>query len=180
MVSQLIQRIHTYSSRVSWPVFCSIFCFTIGAWLDINGKNIFKKNKKIHIKKVLKSFADLGLWCETVIMVHELPERWKLSAILSASTQIAQIGPVFFLIGKYFAPYQFTYTRAIYSVLLIGATSCFLLAFFWNYTAFLWGKEYSVGLYILNFTLAILDGTSSVTFLPYIGGNFAKEYMIPK
>lgn len=152
----VIRRFHDYSSKVNWIVFCSIFCFTIGAWLDIN-----------------------GLWCETVIMVHELPEGWKLPSILSASTQIAQIGPVFFLLGKHFAPKQFTYTRAIYVILFIGATSCFLLAFLWNAKAVIFGEERSVGLYILNFSLAILDGTSSVTFLPYIGGNFAKEYMIP-
>jgi riboflavin transporter 2 len=142
-------------------------------------KRFLKSPKQVKTKEITKPTV-LGLWCETVIMVHELPEKWKLSSILSASTQIAQIGPIFFLIGKHFRPNAFTYTRAIYVVLSIGATSCFLLAFFWNTTAFIWGKEYSIGLYILNFSLAILDGTSSVTFLPYIGGNYNKEYMIPK
>lgn len=156
MFEFIIERAQVYSSKVNWFVFCSIFCFTIGAWLDIN-----------------------GLWCETVIMVHELPEGWKLPSILSASTQIAQIGPIFFLLGKRFAPNTFTYERAIYTILFIGATSCFLLSFFWDAKATLFGHEVSLGLYILNFSLAILDGTSSVTFLPYIGGNFAKEYMIP-
>lgn len=145
-----------YNTKISWPVFCSIFCFTIGAWLDIN-----------------------GLWCETVIMVHKLPEGWKLSSILSASTQIAQIGPIIFLIGKRYFPNQFTYQRTIYVILMIGATSCLLLAFFWDYTSHVFGEERSTGLLVLNFFLALLDGTSSVTFLPYIGGNFAKEYMIP-
>ena len=91
-----------------------------------------------------------------VVKVHELPEGWKLPSILSASTQIAQIGPILFLVGKRFAPNTFTYERAIYTILFIGATSCFLLSFFWNAKATLFGIEVSLGLYILNFSLAIL------------------------
>ncbi len=94
--------------------------------------------------------------------VHELPEGWKLASVLSASTQIAQIGPVFFLVGKKFAPQTFTYVRAIYTILFIGAASCFLLSFFWNATATVFGKERSLGLYILNFSLAILGLTPTL------------------
>ena len=81
--------------------------------------------------------------------------------------------------GKWRWPFVFTYVRAIYFILSIGALSCLLLSFFWNKTAFIFNEERSVGLIVLNFSLALLDGTSSVTFLPYIGGNFIKEYIIP-
>jgi len=37
----------------------------------------------------------------------------------------------------------------------------------------------SIYLYIFNFSLSLLDGMSTITFLPYIGGYFSKEYIIP-
>ena len=61
-----------------------------------------------------------------------------------------------FLLGRYFKPNIFTYVRAIYVILCIGSFSCLLLSFFWNSTIKIGDNEYSVGLYILNFTLAIL------------------------
>ncbi|CAF0857715.1 unnamed protein product [Brachionus calyciflorus] len=155
-VLKIKSRLLDYHHKVNWIVFCFVFFFTIGAWLDIN-----------------------GLWCELPIMVAELPEGWKLPSILSASTQIAQVAPLIFLVGRYFAPKIFTYVNVIYVILTIGALSCFLLAFFWNKTAEVFGQNHSIGLIILNFCLALLDGTSSVTFLPYIGTNFIKEYIIP-
>ena len=88
--------------------------------------------------------------------MHQLPEKWALPSILSASTQVAQIAPLIFLIGKYCCPNQFTYTRAIYVILTIGALSCLMLSFFWDSTAFILGANRSVGLIILNFSLAIL------------------------
>jgi hypothetical protein len=61
-----------------------------------------------------------------------------------------------FLLGRYVRPNIFTYVRAIYVILCIGSLSCLLLSFFWNSTIKIGDNEYSVGLYILNFTLAIL------------------------
>ena len=132
------------------------------------------------------SIQFLGLWCELPIMVYQLPEskekyhrsrkpkliewwliycllEWKLPSILSASTQIAQLGPCIFLIGRHYAPKAFSFTNAIYVILGIGALSCFLLSFFWDATAFIFGDVHSVGLIVLNFSLAILGLDSSST-----------------
>jgi hypothetical protein len=75
---------------------------------------------------------------------------------MTMSTQMAQIGPIIFVIGKRFAPKYFTYTKTIYLILSIGCTSCLLLSFFWKKTAFIFGAEHSVGLIVLNFALAVL------------------------
>ena len=108
-----------------------------------------------------------------------MPESWRLPSILSATTQIGQIGPLLFLIFHALLPRHVTFIRTIYVVLVIGALSCLLLVFFWSKTAFIFGEERSIGIYILNFSLALLDGTSSVTFLPFIGSKFVKEYIVP-
>lgn len=79
-----------------------------------------------------------------------------MPSILSASTQIAQIAPFTYLIGRRFAPRIFTYVNVIYVILSIGALSCFLLSFFWNKTAFIFNQNYSIGLIVLNFCLSLL------------------------
>ena len=89
-------------------------------------------------------------------MVHELPEGWRLPSILSATIQIAQIGPLFFLFGKWKFPNQVTYVRAIYLALVVGALSCFFLSFFWDSTVLIGDEKRSLALYILNFFLALL------------------------
>jgi riboflavin transporter 2 len=93
------------------------------------------------------------------LKVHELPEGWRLPSILSASTQIAQIAPIIFVLGRWFFPSQFTYVRAIYLILGVGALSCLLLSFFWKKTAIVFGEEHSIGLILLNFSLALLGKT---------------------
>lgn len=97
--------------------------------------------------------------------VHELPEKWRLPSILSASTQIAQLGPLSFVAGNYFFPNQFTFTRAIYVILTIGSLSCLLLSFFWKKTVFLLGENRSIGLIFLNFSLGILGNNNNK--IPY-------------
>ena len=79
-----------------------------------------------------------------------------MPAILRASTQIAQIGPCIFLVGHKFAPRYFTFRNVNYIILGIGALSCFLLAFFWDATGYIFGSEHSIGLIVLNFSLSIL------------------------
>ncbi len=65
------------------------------------------------------------MWCELPIMVHELPEYWRLPSILSAVMQLSQLGPVVFLCLKCLFPKRVTFTIANYIILSIGATSCF-------------------------------------------------------
>ncbi len=132
-------------------------------------------------------------------MVHELPEGWRLPSILGAIIQLSQIGSLLFLLFKYFFPKHVSIVAIIYALFFIGSLSCFLLIFLWNKTVQIGSEERSLGLYMLTFTLGLLgkkkkektsvsfinnfitiiDGTSTVTFLPYIGNYFKKEYIIP-
>ena len=61
-------------------------------------------------------------------------------------------------------------------VLSVGVIASFLLAFTWKETSFIDGKEYSTALIVLSFFLALVDCTSSVTFLPFMAF-FPKECM---
>lgn len=112
-------------------------------------------------------------------MVEELPERWRLPSILTLISQIGQIGPLIFIIGRRIFPNKFTNANAITIVLFVGALSCFCLAVFWRKTLFVFNEYRSVYLYLFSLSLSLLDSLSTITFLPYVGEFFSKEYIIP-
>ena len=89
-------------------------------------------------------------------MIPELPEGWKIPSILNVIIQLGQVGALTFVILRRFFPKQVTYTRAIFVVLFIGLTSCILLAFFWNKTAYVGSEKRSIALYILIFAFSLL------------------------
>ena len=89
-------------------------------------------------------------------MVDELAEGWRLPSILQVTSQIAQLGPFSYMLVKSFFPTKFKVSRVIFFILSIGAMSCFLLALFWNKTAFIFHEKRSIYLYIFNFSLSIL------------------------
>jgi len=64
----------------------------------------------------------------------------------------------------------------IYFILIVGVISCVLLAFLWDTTSTIAGKEYSSALIALSFFLATVDCTSSLTFLPFMA-YFPAKYM---
>ncbi|KAK2162207.1 hypothetical protein LSH36_102g09094 [Paralvinella palmiformis] len=66
--------------------------------------------------------------------------------------------------------------RAIYLIVSIGATACFLLAFFWQETTVINGQPHSTALFVLVGFLALVDCTSSVVYLPYMG-YYKPQYM---
>ena len=122
-----------YSDKINWIVFMFIVIFTIGSWLDLN-----------------------GMWCELPIMVHELPEGWRLPSILGAIIQLSQIGSLLFMLFKCFYPKNVSLVSTSYGLFFIGCISCFLLIFLWNKTVKIGSSERSVGLYILTFSLGLL------------------------
>jgi hypothetical protein len=118
-----------YNAKISWIVFVSICLFTLGSWIDIS-----------------------GVWCELPLLVHELPEGWRLPGILNGLSQLAQIGPLLYSFARWYSPKKFTVVRAIYLVLLVGIVSSLLLSFLWKVIY----HNRSVMLYILNFFLSVL------------------------
>lgn len=156
LIERLNEKYANYNRNVNWYVFIFVVLMTMGSWIDIN-----------------------GLWCQMPLMVHDLPEGWSLPSIVSLCMQISQVGPWSFLALKFLFPKKVSYVLVIYIILSIGAISCFLLAFFWKTTVLIAGQQRSIGLYILSLTLGLLDGTSSVTFMPFIGTYYKKEYIIP-
>ncbi|XP_058535971.1 solute carrier family 52, riboflavin transporter, member 3-like [Ochotona princeps] len=109
-----------------------------------------------------------GLWVELPLLVTELPEGWNLPSYLTVVIQLANIGPLLVSLLHCFRPGCLSEVPVIFTVLGVGTLACLLIAFLWNMTSWLQGGQHSVAFVVLTFFLALVDCTSSVTFLPFM------------
>lgn len=109
-----------------------------------------------------------GLWVELPLIVNSLPEAWTLPSYLTVIIQMANVGPLLVTIIYKLFPGRLKESAVNYIILSIGVVACILLAFFWDKTTMLAGELHSTAFFIITFFLALVDCTSSVTFLPFM------------
>ncbi|NXW02885.1 S52A3 protein, partial [Fregetta grallaria] len=109
-----------------------------------------------------------GLWVELPLLVTVLPEQWDLPSYITIIIQMANVGPLFVTLMHRFWPGLLKEVAVIYVVVSVGVVACLLLAFLWNYTSLIAGRHHSTAFLLLTFFLALVDCTSSVTFLPFM------------
>ena len=131
--------------KVCWITYALVCLFGIGSWVAVN-----------------------GIWVELPNLINETPEGWRLASYLTVICQIANVGPIaYILLRKRFRGKDFE-RNVIYFLLVIGIISCLMLFQLWKKTTVIFGHNYSTALMVLTFFLALVDCTSSVTFLPYM------------
>ncbi|XP_032054232.1 solute carrier family 52, riboflavin transporter, member 3 [Aythya fuligula] len=109
-----------------------------------------------------------GLWVELPLLVRVLPEQWDLPSYITIIIQMANVGPLFVTLMHRFWPGLLKEVAVIYVVVSLGVVACLLLAFLWNQTSPIAGTPHSTAFLVLTFFLALVDCTSSVTFLPFM------------
>lgn len=109
-----------------------------------------------------------GLWVELPLLVTELPEGWDLPSYLTVVIQLANIGPLLVTLLHHFQPSCLSEVPIIFTVLAVGTVACALFAFLWNVTSWVLDGHHSIAFMVLTFFLALVDCTSSVTFLPFM------------
>ncbi|XP_032463011.1 solute carrier family 52, riboflavin transporter, member 3 isoform X5 [Phocoena sinus] len=109
-----------------------------------------------------------GLWVELPLLVTELPEGWYLPSYLTVIIQLANVGPLLVTLLHHFQPGCLSEVPIIFTVLGVGTIACTLFAFLWNVTSWVLGSHHSIAFLVLTFFLALVDCTSSVTFLPFM------------
>ena len=142
-------------SQISIAVYFLACVFGMGAWAAIN-----------------------GLFVELAVIVPHLPEGWSLPSYLIVIIQVANIGPVFFVLGNKFFPKVVHEVPVINLMVIVGVAACGLLGFFWKETTFIAGSQHSTAFLVLAFFLAMVDTTSSVSFIPYMSV-FGEVYLSP-
>ncbi|XP_077979459.1 solute carrier family 52, riboflavin transporter, member 3-B-like [Glandiceps talaboti] len=140
-------------TKYNLPFTHTLVClFGMASWLDIN-----------------------GLWVQLPIMVNYLPEGWALGSYLVLVIQIANIGPITFSIVNKFTSRKIEIPTN-YMIISGGMIACVLLAPFWDETTYINGQEHSMALLTLSGLLALVDCTSSVSFLAFMA-LFPKVFM---
>uniref|UniRef100_A0A8D2CJI4 Riboflavin transporter n=1 Tax=Sciurus vulgaris TaxID=55149 RepID=A0A8D2CJI4_SCIVU len=109
-----------------------------------------------------------GLWVELPLLVTELPEGWYLPSYLTVVIQLANVGPLLVTLLHHFRPGCLSEVPVVFAVLVVGTVACVLFAFLWNMTSWVLGGQHSIAFIVLTFLLALVDCTSSVTFLPFM------------
>ncbi|CAM5095368.1 unnamed protein product [Natator depressus] len=109
-----------------------------------------------------------GLWVELPLLVTKLPEQWYLPSYITIIIQLANVGPLLVTLLHRFKPGLLSEVAVIYGVVIVGALACLLLAFLWGFTSPIAGEPHSMAFFGLAFCLALVDCTSSVTFLPFM------------
>ncbi|XP_048203396.1 solute carrier family 52, riboflavin transporter, member 3 [Perognathus longimembris pacificus] len=109
-----------------------------------------------------------GLWVELPLLVTELPEGWYLPSYLTVVIQLANIGPLLVTLLHRFRPGCLSEVPVIFAILGVGTMACVLFAFLWSRTSWVMGGRHSIAFIVLTFFLALVDCTSSVTFLPFM------------
>uniref|UniRef100_A0A8C3RL21 Riboflavin transporter n=2 Tax=Chelydra serpentina TaxID=8475 RepID=A0A8C3RL21_CHESE len=119
-----------------------------------------------------------GLWVELPLLVTTLPEQWYLPSYITIIVQLANVGPLLVTLLHRFKPGLLSEVAVIYGVVAVGALACLLLAFLWGFTSPVAGVPHSTAFFGLAFCLALVDCTSSVTFLPFMA-RLQPRYVTP-
>ncbi|XP_033216875.1 solute carrier family 52, riboflavin transporter, member 3-A-like [Belonocnema kinseyi] len=139
-------------SKNSLIVHLLIATFGISAWIGIN-----------------------SIFVELPLLVNSLPEKWNLPMYLVIMIQVANIGPMAYILARKFN-FNFPESYLIFALLLLGASMMSLLAFFYKKTLFFRGKEYSAVLFAATFFTALVNCSSSLLFMPYLR-HFRESYL---
>ncbi|VDD93816.1 unnamed protein product [Enterobius vermicularis] len=109
-----------------------------------------------------------SVWMQLPFLTQQLPEGWSLPSYLSATVQIACIGPLIYSVIHKCTQYSLP-TAPLILILLIFCCLCTgLMALFWWYTVFFYGQQRSIALIVLLFGMALVNSTSNVLFMPYM------------
>ena len=149
--------------------------------------------------------AITGLWLETPLLIHYLPERWALSSYLvgngpdlelrtqnsnnlsktvfrfplkTFSIQLANIVVLIYWYLNYRFPRYCNEVSGTNSQLLVGAIASVMLIFYWDTRVEILGRPRSIVLFVCAFLLSIVDCLSSVTFLPFMA-RFDSRFLTP-
>lgn len=123
-----------------------VVLFVVGSWLNLS-----------------------GVWIEFPLMVNQLPEGWKLPAVMGLFANIANVGVLIIALVRGMSRGGVTYEiPANIIILTTGTVVLVILAFVWNKTTLIGDTERSTYLIGFSFTLSLVDCTSSVTFLPFL------------
>lgn len=103
------------------------------------------------------------------LLIPSLPEGWALSPQLGMASNIANVGPLIIALIRHFIGKSSAYeVPSICVIFAVGISVPLILAYTWCKQVYILGQYRSVYLLVLGFFLALVNCTSSVTYLPFV------------
>ena len=140
-------------SGISIPLYLLVIVFNLASWIDTN-----------------------SIWTEMPLLVNRLPEGWELPSNLNLICNAGRVAVIVYVILKKLLKEKIEEYAFVYGIIVIGASCLFVMAFLWDRTVIIYGKEVSLTIMILMFLLSSVDCLSSVVFLPYLS-RFGAQYL---
>lgn len=126
-----------------WTVYALFVVFGMGSWLAVNG-----------------AFVELPLYART------LPEGWAISTYLGVVLQLANFVPLLLLLWRRRWLARRT-TLAVCTLVTVGVAASLALAWCWDRTAVVLGRQRSVWLMALVLVAGCVDCSTSVVYWPF-------------
>lgn len=143
----------TWHLKPSTVVHILIMIFGVSAWIGVN-----------------------GIFIQLPLLVNSSPESWGLAGYLVVTIQVANITPIIYsLLRK--SSLEINESHYILGMLGMATFVMGLLAFLYDKTSSIVGKEHSTALFVLTFFTAAVSCTSSILFMPYLR-NFKEIYLV--
>lgn len=130
-----------------------IIVFGIGSWIGVS-----------------------STYLQLPIIVRTAPEGWSLASYIAVIVQSGNIALISYVLYQKYAPNKANDAYLIYIFYMIGCGAAVGMAFLYQDTYEIAGKEHSVYLIWFAFLFSMVGCISSVLFMPYIG-RFRDIYM---
>ncbi|XP_055325666.1 riboflavin transporter 2-like isoform X2 [Sitodiplosis mosellana] len=111
------------------------------------------------------------------LIISTMPEGWSMPAYMTVVVQSSNIISFAYVFYQKYAPKKLNDAYLIYFTMSMGCLTAIGMAFFYQNTITINGKEHSIAYLIFVFLFATVGTVSSVLFLPFMG-RFRECYLV--
>lgn len=118
-----------------------------------------------------------SVYLELPLIVDKAPEGWKLPSYIAILVQAGNIANLIYILYEKYSPVKVRESQWIYAMMISGCVAALGLAFLYQQTGEMNGKQHSVWLLIFTGVFAAIGCLSSVLSMPYMG-RFKEMYLV--
>lgn len=117
-----------------------------------------------------------AVFLELPLIVEKAPEGWKLPSYIAILVQAGNIANVIYILFEKYSPVKVNEGHLIYAMMISGCVASLGLAFLYQRTDEIGGREHSIWLLVCSAIFAVVGCLSSVLSMPYMG-RFKEMYL---
>lgn len=118
-----------------------------------------------------------AIFLELPLIVDKAPEGWKLPSYIAILVQVGNIANLIYIVYDKYSPCKASDAHLILAMLISGCVAAIGLAFCYQETAEIDGREHSIWLLVFAGIFAAIGCLSSVLSMPYMG-RFKEIYLV--